>query len=664
MDSDTQEPLTLELLSSVRFRFWENVGVRRAPMPSLMAITEVGPRGPNFAPRSARRWTGWPLSPFSLRSDSGGASATVRLGNSRGRLRAGAGLPLDAGLTGHGVFSANGDEVCGTGSTTSATRRGSRAWRLRGRHALDRGSARRRAARTARRSPFDISHYPPAHQVRQGARWPRPPTAAERGILEAPRPGATVGWFVAEPVSVRLCPGGERPRQAPEHVLHVFDQDVEVRRRCAWRRTRRTLPHRRRLRLPFLRGPRRLAALEAKRRPRAARGSQGRAARRSGRTAASRQQPCSRGASRPSPRRCPPGGVRRREPSPSSNLRPLRSRASFRLGTDLENEDHVCRRSRHPDSDRGYLGDGEVLLQLGYLGAVPGSRSPGSGESCIRLLRSRDDGAGRPATRSPLGGGSERAANALSFLVEGQVDRAEAQEHGVQVSAAAQQRRSRTRRHDRADPPGRHEAKLSLLTAGIRAQIEQPAAQSVTPEQIRAYVDANPQLLPERAKSTDRASEHQAQGRAGPEGDQARIDVALSGQEIRERHGQPADRRARRLRPADKRKRSSNPPRTSRSAIGRTCFRVTAILPPRPMPRDQQEAIAWETLSNQAQQQAIDVFTGRIPAEMATTDELLSRLPGEPCLWPTPSGSAKPLTQGIAPKTRIYAELRPAPLFR
>ena len=78
-----------------------------------------------------------------------------------------------------------------------------------------------------------------------------------------------------------------------------------------------------------------------------------------------------------------------------------------------------------------------------------------------------------------------------------------------------------------------------------------------------------------------------------------------------------------------------------------------------PMPRAQQEAIAWETLSNQAQQQAIDAFTGAFEHEMAAADDLRTRVPGEPRLRPTPDGSARPLTQGTAPKTRTSAELRP-----
>ena len=208
-----------------------------------------------------------------------------------------------------------------------------------------------------------------------------------------------------------------------------------------------------------------------------------------------------------------------------------------------------------------------------------------------------------------------------------------------------------------------YEAKLSLLTAGIRAQIEQPAAQSVTPEQIRAYVDANPQLLPERRKvrivrASTRHKAAQAQ-KAIKQGSTWRS----AAKKYASGTGNPRTV-----------ERGDYDPRTEQTIFEsapnvtvryRTyVFRVTAILPPRPMPRDQQEAIAWETLSNQAQQRAIDAFTGAFQQKWRAQTSCCSRLPGEPRLWPTPSGSAKPLTQGIAPKTRIYAELRPAPLFR
>src|SRR3712207_8101201 len=51
-------------------------------------------------------------------------------------------------------------------------------------------------------------------------------------------------------------------------------------------------------------------------------------------------------------------------------------------------------------------------------------------------------------------------------------------------------------------------ARLDLLKARIRDQITQPAAQSVTPDQIDAYVRAHPRMEREDRKSTRLNSSH------------------------------------------------------------------------------------------------------------------------------------------------------------
>src|SRR4029077_6403723 len=71
-------------------------------------------------------------------------------------------------------------------------------------------------------------------------------------------------------------------------------------------------------------------------------------------------------------------------------------------------------------------------------------------------------------------------------------------------------------------------------------------------------------------------------------------------------------------------------------------FRVTAILPPRPMPRDQQEAIAWETLSNQAQQRAIDAFTGAFEAKWRQRTSCAPAYQANPVCGQPPTGQPGP----------------------
>ena len=53
--------------------------------------------------------------------------------------------------------------------------------------------------------------------------------------------------------------------------------------------------------------------------------------------------------------------------------------------------------------------------------------------------------------------------------------------------------------------------------------------------------------------------------------------------------------------------------RTTR--YGRVVFRVIRHIPERPMPRAQQEALAWEKLASEAQQRALDAFTADYTAK-------------------------------------------------
>src|SRR3954470_15416646 len=91
---------------------------------------------------------------------------------------------------------------------------------------------------------------------------------------------------------------------------------------------------------------------------------------------------------------------------------------------------------------------------------------------------------------------------AFDFLVRARWTEGEAAERGIVVTdedardaAEDEQPRGGLTRRDLI-----YEAKLVLLTAGIKAQIAEPAAKSVTPDQVDAYVNANPKQLPERRR--------------------------------------------------------------------------------------------------------------------------------------------------------------------
>jgi hypothetical protein len=208
-------------------------------------------------------------------------------------------------------------------------------------------------------------------------------------------------------------------------------------------------------------------------------------------------------------------------------------------------------------------------------------------------------------------GGDEHA---LTFLVRGKWTELEAGERGVKVS-------DETVRHA-ADPPGdglttqdsRYEAKLILLEAGIHDQITEPAAKSVTPEQVDAYVDAHPKFLPDarrvrmvRTKTPEQAREAARELRRGEGWKRTARRYAGGGTTTVARN------EGRFPRQLEKAIFEAQRNRITRAGV--FVFAVTNTIPPRPMNRAQQEAQAWEILSSEAQQRAVDAFNGAFNAK-------------------------------------------------
>ena len=79
-------------------------------MPSLMAMPEIGPTHDRLA-AFAGRWTGTEVLAPSPWSEGGSASATMSFATAAGGFALVQDYRSDTGLTGHGVFSAIGDEV-------------------------------------------------------------------------------------------------------------------------------------------------------------------------------------------------------------------------------------------------------------------------------------------------------------------------------------------------------------------------------------------------------------------------------------------------------------------------------------------------------------------------------------------------------------------------
>jgi hypothetical protein len=175
--------------------------------------------------------------------------------------------------------------------------------------------------------------------------------------------------------------------------------------------------------------------------------------------------------------------------------------------------------------------------------------------------------------------------------------------------------------------------RAELLQAAINAQIAEPAARSVTPDQVKAYVDANPQVVPETrtarviiTKSRRRAAEVLRRLERG-----AKWSSLGATKETFERADDTATSRAvfrARLN------------RTLRR--GRLVFRVIRDAPSRPEPRAQQEARAWEVLASQAQERALNEFRAQFTAKWRERTRCAPEYGQHEDCAPPPSGQETP----------------------
>jgi hypothetical protein len=198
-------------------------------------------------------------------------------------------------------------------------------------------------------------------------------------------------------------------------------------------------------------------------------------------------------------------------------------------------------------------------------------------------------------------------ARALSFLIDAVWNEGEAQERGISVTdqeasdAVDEQPRDGLTRNDLI-----YQARVGLLATRIRDQIAQPAAQSVTPEQIDAYVAAHPRSVPERRRARIFATGSRGQAKAI----QRSIRRGLSWKSAAKRHGASAAPRTIDRSSVDERLERAiyGAPKNAVTRYGVVVFKVIEIEASRPMPIAQQRATAWEGLSSEAQQNAIDAF--------------------------------------------------------
>jgi hypothetical protein len=205
-------------------------------------------------------------------------------------------------------------------------------------------------------------------------------------------------------------------------------------------------------------------------------------------------------------------------------------------------------------------------------------------------------------------------AGGVGYLIRAAWTEGEAAERGLTVSeadaseAAAEPHDGLTSAQDL-----RYEARINLLNAALKAPAEQAAAQSVTQEQIDAFVQLHPLTTtgerrvrlavapnPARAKAIERVL------RRGVTWDRATDRYGARGPGLLTYPGPPRGRLEKAIFRASKN-------RITR--YGRYVFKVTSEIKAGPLPQDQQRATAWEILAGDAQSRATQEFDAAMQAK-------------------------------------------------
>jgi foldase protein PrsA len=226
---------------------------------------------------------------------------------------------------------------------------------------------------------------------------------------------------------------------------------------------------------------------------------------------------------------------------------------------------------------------------------------------------------------------------ALSVLIQRHWVEGEAAERGIVVTADEVEDElpsaKELKRTKRTEADVKAEIRAELLTTAIRNQITEPAAKSVTPDQVKAYVDANPSVLPARRRVRIVTAKNRHAAKA--------IHNRL-------KRGATWSSVGGRTRTFERTDTSSAARVVFRARLNRTArhgryvFRVLKRFPERPEPRAQQEARAWEILASEAQQRALDVFNAQFTAKWRERTSCAPRYSHHPACHQPPSGQEVP----------------------
>jgi parvulin-like peptidyl-prolyl isomerase len=204
-------------------------------------------------------------------------------------------------------------------------------------------------------------------------------------------------------------------------------------------------------------------------------------------------------------------------------------------------------------------------------------------------------------------------AKALTFLIEAAWSEGEARERGISVSDEEAREAIDEKPHDglkRSDLV--YEARTKLLAARIRDQIAQPAAQSVTPEQIDAYVRTYPRMEPERRRARLVIAPSRAKAKAALRA----LENNVAWRSAARRFGGSGAPRTLEpgVLPDHVEHAVFNAAPNALTRYGTYVFKVIEIIPGGSTPLDQQRATAWEILSSEAQASAITDFKAEFRA--------------------------------------------------
>ena len=150
--------------------------------------------------------------------------------------------------------------------------------------------------------------------------------------------------------------------------------------------------------------------------------------------------------------------------------------------------------------------------------------------------------------------------------------------------------------------------RADILTREIRNQVTEPAAKSVTPEQIEAFVQANPRTEPAQR----RLKLIRAKSRAEAKRVFKKIRRGLTFKSAHRRYSREPDLTVTMYEEPDAVRLDRavfEAKRNTLTRYGKYVFKIIKITPERPAPINEQRATAWEILATQAQQQAYETFT-------------------------------------------------------